>query len=632
MKESNRLLEKHWGFNTFRPLQEDIIQSVINGKDTLALLPTGGGKSICYQIPGLAREGICIVISPLIALMNDQVNQLEAKGIKAKAISSAMSYKEIDITLDNAKFGDLDFLYVSPERLQTKIFIERFKQMQISLIVVDEAHCISEWGHDFRPPYLLISDLRIYHPETPIIAVTATATELVKQDIITKLQLKKPEVFEASFHRNNISYEIYQLENKEDALLKWIKRFPDFSGIIYCQTRKSVKDIANYLHYNGIKSGIYHGGLDSELRRKMMSEWMSDETPIMVATNAFGMGIDKPNVRYIIHFEFPTNLEAYFQEAGRAGRDGKESRTLVFYNEHDIDKNELILEQQFPPIETIKKTYRALCNFLHLAIGSGKNETFPISINELCKSFKLDVINTYQSLKILELNGDIIVNETINNPTKIKFAIGNTALYSFQIKYDRVSRLIQYLSRTYPGIFDHFFRIDEETCANKVGISKNELENQLKFLEQNGVIDITWRTDLPKITFLHERLPDDYMQISKEVYSNRKNRAIKRWELTKKFLKTSTCREQYLLEYFGQKTSDCGKCDICREKQKTEINDTKLLEKILEKLSNKPLTLDELKIIFKNYKFNQIQKILQKGILEETIIYSDGKYKCKTKP
>ena len=336
MNKSQEILKKYWGFDAFRTLQEDIIDAAIYGKDTVALMPTGGGKSICFQIPGLAREGICLVISPLISLMQDQVEQLEAKGIRAKAITSMMSYREIDITLDNAKYEGLDFLYTSPERLQSRLFIERFKQMNISLIVVDEAHCISEWGHDFRPPYRKIADLRKYHPEAPIMALTATATKEVKEDIILQLDLKNPAVFESSFQRANLSYEVHQVENKEIALGKWVQKFPHMCGIVYCQTRKSVKEIANFLFNQGIKTGIYHGGLDAVQRNQMMQLWMNDEVHLMIATNAFGMGIDKPNVRYVIHYEFPNNIEAYFQEAGRAGRDGKESRTLVLLNQRDI--------------------------------------------------------------------------------------------------------------------------------------------------------------------------------------------------------------------------------------------------------------------------------------------------------
>ncbi len=626
MNKSQEILKKYWGFDSFRAMQEDIIDSAIYGKDTVALMPTGGGKSICFQIPGIAREGICLVISPLISLMQDQVEQLETKGIRAKAITSMMSYREIDITLDNAKFDGLDFLYTSPERLQSRLFIERFKQMKVSLIVVDEAHCISEWGHDFRPPYRKISELRKYHPEVPIIALTATATKEVKEDIILQLDLKNPTVFETSFQRINLSYEVHTVENKQQALLKWVQKFPHMCGIIYCQTRKSVKEVANFLLNQGIKTGIYHGGLDASMRNTMMTSWMNDETHVMIATNAFGMGIDKPNVRYVIHYEFPNNIEAYFQEAGRAGRDGKESRTLVLLNSRDISMTNETVEKQFPPIHVVKSTYRALCNHLKLAIGSGEGESFPVKLNELCKAYKLEIIETYQSLKILEMNGDILFNESTFSPTRLKFSVGNTVLYSFQIKYEKVAKLISFLSRSYPGIFDHFFELDETICSSKIGVSLKELENQLIFLEQNGIIDITWKSDLPKVTFLHERLPDDYMRVSDEVYHNRKIRAFKRWENMQKYLLSSHCREQFILNYFGQEIEKCGKCDFCKNLKNVAISIDELKNILLNQLHEKSISLDEILMINDTIHTENIKNALNSLILQELIIFENGKY------
>jgi ATP-dependent DNA helicase RecQ len=629
MKESVNLLQKYWGFDSFRPLQEDIINSVIYGKDTLALLPTGGGKSICFQIPGLAREGVCLVISPLIALMQDQVDQLEKKGIRAKAITSMMSFREIDITLDNAKFGGLDFLYTSPERLQSKIFIERFKQMNVSVIVVDEAHCISEWGHDFRPPYRKIAQLRKIHPEVPVIALTATATQVVKEDIIQQLQLKNPAVYEGSFHRANLSYEVYKVENKDQALIKWIQKFPDFCGIVYCQTRKSVKELANKLGLLGIHVGIYHGGLDAQTRGTMMERWLNNQVPIMIATNAFGMGIDKPDVRYVVHYEFPNNLEAYFQEAGRAGRDGKESRTLVLLQQQEIEKQQQLVEQQFPPIETVKSTYRALCNYLHLAIGSGEGETFPLQLNDLCSNFRLELMPTFQSLKILEMNGDILFNESVFTPTRLKFIVGNTTLYSFQIKHDRTSKLISFLSRSYPGIFDYYFSIDEAYTSKKLGVQESELTKQLQFLESNGIIDINWKTDLPKVTFLHERLPDDYMRLSHDVYHQRKERAFERWEYMRNFLTQKQCREQFLISYFGQSAELCGKCDYCKELKKEKLSKEALQQQILHALNITPKGLTLLiQQIGENHS-EEIKLVLQGLILEEKITFNDGLYFLK---
>lgn len=628
MEQSRNILKKYWGFDQFRPLQEDIVDAVIYGRDTLALLPTGGGKSICFQVPGMAREGICIVISPLIALMHDQVEQLQKRGIRARAITSGMSYREIDITLDNARFGGLDFLYTSPERLQTALFIERFKRMNVGLIVVDEAHCISEWGHDFRPPYRQISDLRAIHPKVPVIALTATATMRVKNDIIQQLQLAEPAVFEGSFQRPNLSYEIYPVANKNEAILRLVKQFEGASGIVYCQRRKSVKEVANWLISQGHKVGIYHGGMDSKNRSEMMSAWLRGDLKIMVATNAFGMGIDKPDVRYVAHYEFPNNPEAYFQEAGRAGRDGKEARTFVFYEQRDLKEAEEQVERQFPPVSVVKNTYSAVCNFLKLAVGSGGGETYPIDLKALVTNFKLDLIETYQSLKLLEMNGDLQFTEGVFNPTRVKFSVGNTVLYSFQIKYESTANLITLLSRSYPGIFDQYFEINEAECCKRLNISAAELNKQLKFLEQNGIIDINWKTDLPLVTFINERVPDNYLRLSEEIYHTRKEQAEKRWKSMKELLTLPTCRSQYLIRYFGQETELCGKCDYCRSLKKDDYTSEEIAEVLLAKLKD-PKSLHEIKTELQQIKENQLMRVLNWLMQEEKIAFSGGKYKSR---
>lgn len=625
MQQSRGILKKYWGFDSFRPLQEDIADAVIYGHDVLALLPTGGGKSVCFQVPGLAREGLCLVISPLIALMNDQVEQLEKKGIRAKAITSGMSFKEIDIALDNARFGGLDFLYTSPERLQTNLFIERFKLMKISLIVIDEAHCISEWGHDFRPPYRKIAELRKFHPNVPFIALTATATEKVKLDIIKQLELKNPKRFEANFSRPNISYEVYPVQNKLNAITKTISKFHGLTGIIYCQKRKSVKELAQYLMSQQIPIGIYHGGLDKTVRENMMKAWLEGKTLIMIATNAFGMGIDKPNVRFVIHYEFPNNPEAYFQEAGRAGRDGLESRTFVFYEQKDIDDMNVQNENLFPEIETVKLTYRALCNYLKLAIGSGENESYPLDIKEFCSKFRLDIINTYKSLKILEMNGDLLFSESFFQSTKLKFNVGNKELYNFQIKQDKFVPIITLITRSYPGVFDQFMDIHEEEFCKRLKITNVELEKQLKVLEQNGIIDLVLKSEHPLVTFIHERLPDNYLSINADVYLNRKNSAHERWDAMKNLLLGKTCRAKYLIAYFGQETDDCGKCDICRLKEKSTYSFSQINELLLENLTLE-LNLNEIVSKIDFLKETDIIKGLNFLLNEEKISFNDGFY------
>ncbi len=627
MDKSREIVKKYWGFDRFRPMQEEIVDTVIYGHDTLALLPTGGGKSLCFQVPGIAREGITLVISPLIALMQDQVSNLQSKGIRAKSIISGMSHREIDITLDNARFGGLDFLYTSPERIQSKLFLERFKGMNVGLIVVDEAHCISEWGHDFRPAFKEIYKLREIHPDVPIIALTATATDKVRADILKQLQLKSPKIFEASFERSNLSYETQESENKLVAIVKYCRSHENSSGIVYCQTRKSVKDVARVLHANTISVGVYHGGMTKEDRERMLKDWLNDKIKVMVSTNAFGMGIDKPDVRFVLHYEFPPTLEAYFQEAGRAGRDGKESRAIVFWEKQDLTVLQERIKQQFPNIETIKTTYRAVCNFLKIAIGSGKDESYPFEIAKLCSTFQLNPSQVYNSLKILEMNNDLVFSESVFHPTKVKYAIGNKELYNFQIQHSKFLGLTTLLSRSYAGIFEQYFEIHEKEFCTRLAINGMELENQLKQLEKYGVLDISWKSSLPTVTLTHERLPDDYLSISAEVYAYRKQNAEQKLEKALQFIEQPICRSIQLLNYFGQESTPCGKCDVCKNNSTTPYKTNELKEILLLHLINMQ-TLEDC-IAKTNASSQQTKIALKELILEEKIDAFDGKFKIK---
>lgn len=628
MEQSREILKKFWNYDGFRPLQEDIVDSVIYGNDVLALLPTGGGKSICFQVPGIAREGICIVISPLIALMQDQVQQLQQRGIRAMAITSAMSYREIDTTLDNARFGGIEFLYVSPERLQTKLFMERFKLMKIGLLVVDEAHCISEWGHDFRPSYRNISKLRSFFPKVPMMAVTATATQEVKEDIIQQLELRNCKVFVASFLRANISYEVYQVANKFNAIERVIRQFDNQTGVIYCQKRKSVKKLAQHLLSKGVKIGIYHGGMDAKSRTIALEAWLSNQFKIMIATNAFGMGIDKPDVRFVAHYEFPNNPEALFQEAGRAGRDGKEARTFVFYNETEFPEIELQLKKQFPSLESIRNCYHLLGNFFRIAIGSGEGESFPFNIRDFVSQYNLDYLDTFYALKFLELSDYIILSDSIHHPTKAKFIVNHTTLYNFQLNHDSLVKITTFLTRSFPGIFEEYMDIQDENSSKRLKMTLTEMERQLSFLEKNGIIDISWKSDTPFIYYKQGRLPKEHVSIEGHLYNARKQAVFKRWETMKEYVtQRKICHSQFLIKYFGQTVERCGKCDICKEIDKSS-SEIKCLNRLSE-LLHKETTIDNIYTNFDVAEKQLIDQLIKQLIDEDKLIISGQFLKLK---
>jgi ATP-dependent DNA helicase RecQ len=627
MSKSLEILRKYWGFDRFRPSQEPIVQDVINGFDTLALLPTGGGKSICFQVPGLAREGMTLVISPLIALMQDQVQNLKQRGIRAACIVSGMSFREIDLILDNARFGGLDFLYTSPERIQSRMFIERFKLMNVGLIVVDEAHCISEWGHDFRPSFLKIKSLREYHPSTPVIALTATATNRVREDILVQLELKNVKIHESSFERNNLTYTTYNTENKLNTIIKYCLSHSNVTGIIYCQTRKSVKDVTRSLINSGIQAAAFHGGLNNQDRKQLLDLWLKDNIRVIVATNAFGMGIDKPDVRYVLHYEFPSSLEAYFQEAGRAGRDRNPAKAIALWNEKDIQLLQKNLNDQFPPLDTIKHCYRAMCSFLKIAIGSGKDETYPLDLRSFTSAYDLDASATYHSLKLLEMNETISFSENFFNPTKVKFIVGNKELYNFQIAHQKFLPLTTILSRSYPGIFDLFFEIHEKELCQRLKINDSQLKQFLKELESYGIVDITWSTDLPTVTLLHERLPDDYLSISPEIYAKRKQHSQEKLTAAIDFLTKDNCRSQALLTYFGQTGKTCGVCDICKSKEEQTIDPNSAKEEIVSYLTE-PKTLEDCVSHFQ-LSTAFVRNLLKSLLLEERIFLDERGYRKK---
>lgn len=624
MQKSREILSKYWGYDAFRPLQEDIVDSVIYGHDTLAILPTGGGKSICFQVPGLALDGVTVVISPLIALMQDQVSQLEKRGIKASLITNGLSYREIDIALDNARFGNTKFLYTSPERLKSSLFLERFKRMNVGLIVVDEAHCISEWGHDFRPSYRDIAAIREWHPNAPVIALTASATQKVREDIVSQLGMKHTKAFEGNPERKNIMYSLHETENKIKPIIEHCKAHPDHTGIVYCQTRKSVKQVVTQLRANKVPAGIYHGGMSSDDRSYMLEEWMSDRLKVMVATNAFGMGIDKPDVRYVLHFELPNNIEAYYQEAGRAGRDGKTSIAKAFWNEQDLQQMRERLQSQYPEKQRIKTIYNSIANYLKVAIGSGKDETYPFNIQAFCNTFEISASETYYALKILQLNETLGFTESSFYPTRLQFIVGNKALYTFQVTHDTLSPLITLLTRSYPGIFERFAVINESEIAKRLKISIPKLHEQLKSLEQYGLIDVQFQSNLPMVTFLHERLPDTSIVLQPAIYATRKEREEAKLEALIDFVHTKECRSKVISEYFGAKGKICGVCDNCLTK---EMQTDQLFEVIKDQL---PASFNALTSEIPTHT-DKLQDAIRKLMHDEEIYYEEGVYFLKKK-
>ena len=606
------LLKTYWGFTSFRATQEPIIEAAISKRDILALLPTGGGKSICFQVPGLTLGGLTIVISPLIALMEDQVNSLKSKGIKACAVTSALGFREIDIRLNNAAMGAYEFLYVSPERIQSPVFKERFKQMPVSLIVVDEAHCISEWGHDFRPSYLNIQALRELRPQIPCLALTATATLTVKEDIITSLGLKDPFVHEVSFFRSNLSYELIQTPNKMGSILAYCNGKEHMTGIVYCSTRKSVKELAKVFMANKLNASIYHGGMLPEERNQSLRQWMSGESPVMIATNAFGMGIDKPNVRFVLHYDFPESIEAYVQEAGRGGRDGNQARSIVFLDGTEKATLQEKFELKFPDITLISMAYERLLNSLRIAIGSGKNETYPVDINSLSEITSLSYLQLYNILKILELNQELYFDESTFHPPKVRLLVHGLDLYNFQIKYPQTHPIIQLIEQ-----------ITDQDEARSVVLSPNKMAEALKmtlvkfeelliFLDQNGIIEYTEAIHLPTITLLNERRPDGYMKLSYESFTQRKEKARIKLESVVHFLETNQCRTQQILHYFGQEATACGTCDICikgtipmEEIEQFILDALAIPIGYLELIERIPIAQDQLKHVLRDMQLTQ---------------------------
>lgn len=561
MIDIHDILHKYWGYDQFRTLQQDIINSVLDGKDTLALLPTGGGKSLCFQVPALAKEGMCIVVSPLIALMKDQVENLIKRDIPAIAIFSGMSFRQIDRELDKCIRGEYKFLYVSPERLKTEIFKARMPQMKVNLLAIDEAHCISQWGYDFRPEYLQIAEIRKF-TKAPILALTATATARVVEDIQFRLEFKKPHLFRKSFERKNLHYIAIHEEDKLGRIYRLCKGFQG-TGIVYARNRKLCRDIAEYLHQNGISADYYHAGLDALQRNRKQEAWIENRIRVIVATNAFGMGIDKPDVRFVLHYEMPDSLEAYYQEAGRAGRDEKEAHCISLVHEQDKLRSFEQLDKSYPTYEEVARVYEAVCNHFQIAVHSGEMREVEFDMLEFAYAAGLSSPEVYHALRILEMEDIIALSEAIHQPAQLHFLVNNTVLYDFELRNPKIAPILQLLLRTYGGLFDQYKRIDENYLARKSRVPVEDLIKLLEKLKEHQLLDYIPARDKPTLTFLKAR--EHKLHYDQLAVKKRKEDARARLERVFDYaLRTDTCRSQLLLQYFDEKNPPrCGQCDVC---------------------------------------------------------------------
>ena len=628
MELTRSILQQYWGYPSFRPMQEDIVDSVIEGKDTLALLPTGGGKSICFQVPAMTMEGICIVITPLISLMKDQVMHLKKIGIAAAAIFSGMHHNEIEIIYNQAAFGMLKFLYVSPERLMTDAFIEALKKMNVNMIAVDESHCISQWGYDFRPPYLKIAEIRKYIPHAPVLALTATATPQVVEDIQYRLGFKKNNVFQTSYERKNVTYNVIHEADKFGLMYRLFKKMDKGSGIVYVRSRKRTKIIADWLQSVGISASFYHAGLDAKIRDYRQQLWMDGKIKVIVATNAFGMGIDKPDVRLVVHLDLPDSLEAYFQEAGRAGRDLQPSEAFLLVADTDVKKLQENIQSSYPNLNRIKMIYDTIGNYLQIPIGAGLDQRYDFDINDFSQCYNLSLLEVYNAIKLIEREGFLITSEALNTPSKIHIIANREDLYRFQIEYKEYDTIIKYLLRNTPGVLSDLVNIREEQISQKTGMPVDKITRQLSQLEKLNFLTYIPRNDKPNIQLLTERLDSKHFYLSDEVYKDRKNEAAKRIQAVIDFVNNDNeCRSVQLLRYFGENIKKtCGKCDVCSSKNKMSINDKEyqeISESIVKELKEKESDIYE---ILKTSKGHHEEKVLTtiKWMLDNNIIKQDN--------
>lgn len=586
------ILKQYWGYDSFRGIQEDIIRSIGQGRDTLGLMPTGGGKSVTFQVPALAQEGMCLVITPLIALMKDQVQNLKRRGIKALAVYSGMSRQDIIATLENAIFGNYKFLYISPERLDTDIFRIKLAKMKISLITVDESHCISQWGYDFRPAYLKIAEVRRLLPGVPVLALTATATPEVVKDIQQRLEFREENVFRMSFERTNLTYVVRRTENKAAELLHILQRMPG-SAILYVRNRRRTKEVTEWLQQQGITADFYHAGLDDAVKDIRQQRWQIGESRVMVATNAFGMGIDKPDVRLVIHLDLPDSIEAYFQEAGRAGRDGQKAYAIILHSKADSATLRKRIPDNFPEKDYIRDIYEHLQYYYEMAMGDGRGCVREFDIEDFCRKFKYFPVPVDSALKILTQAGYLEYTDERDNASRLLFTVRREELYRLRELGDDTDRLIQAALRSYTGLFTDYAFISEDTLAVRAGLTHRQVYELLKELSRRRIVSYIPHKKTPYIIYTRERVESERLNIPPAVYEERKARYEQRIKAMLDYVTNDTaCRSRMLLHYFGEQNEhDCGQCDTCIELRKqTEARTAGLPERIRQCLDGQPLT------------------------------------------